>query len=293
MVAATAQVAQAGVRRVLWITLFLNLGVSGGKVAVGLLSGSLSMLADGYHSLVDGSNNVIGLIVVAFAYAPPDRGHPYGHRKFETTATLFIGGALLLLAYSVVEGAVSEATEARLPRIGWLNWAVMLATMAVNLFVTWYETREGRRLQSEYLVADATHTASDLYVSLGVIASFAGAQAGLAWADVMVAIGIAGMIAYQGGKILVGCFHVLTDSAVIAPEALAVVVRAIPGVLGCREVRSRGVPGAIYLDLVVHVDGDLPLRAAHALADQIEAVLRREQPGIVDVLVHLEPASPP
>jgi cation diffusion facilitator family transporter len=293
VVAATAQVAQAGVRRVLWITLFLNLGVSGGKVAVGLLSGSLSMLADGYHSLVDGSNNVIGLIVVAFAYAPPDRGHPYGHRKFETTATLFIGGALLLLAYSVVEGAVSEATEARLPRIGWLNWAVMLATMAVNLFVTWYETREGRRLQSEYLVADATHTASDLYVSLGVIASFAGAQAGLAWADVMVAIGIAGMIAYQGGKILVGCFHVLTDSAVIAPEALAVVVRAIPGVLGCREVRSRGVPGAIYLDLVVHVDGDLPLRAAHALADQIEAVLRREQPGIVDVLVHLEPASPP
>ena len=77
----------AGVRRVLWITLFLNLAVSAAKVVVGTLSGSVSMVADGYHSLVDGSNNVIGLIVAAFAYAPPDKGHPYGHRKFETAAT--------------------------------------------------------------------------------------------------------------------------------------------------------------------------------------------------------------
>ena len=88
----------AAVRRVLWVTLLLNLVVSGGKIAVGLLSGSVSMVADGYHSLVDGSNNVIGLIVAAFAYAPPDRAHPYGHRKFETAATLFIAGALLALA---------------------------------------------------------------------------------------------------------------------------------------------------------------------------------------------------
>ena len=64
---------RAGVQRVLWLTLALNLGVSAGKIAVGLLSGSLAMLADGYHSLVDGSNNIIGLIVAAYAFRPPDR----------------------------------------------------------------------------------------------------------------------------------------------------------------------------------------------------------------------------
>ena len=98
-----------------WITLLLNLVVSGSKIAVGKLSGSLSMVADGYHSLMDGSNNVIGLVVTAFAYAPPDEGHPYGHRKFETAATLFIGLALLGLAYNVVDRTRFGARRPRAP----------------------------------------------------------------------------------------------------------------------------------------------------------------------------------
>ena len=85
---------------------------------MGNLSGSLSMVADGYHSLVDGSNNVIGLVVAAFAYAPPDRGHPYGHRKFETAATLFIAGALLLLAYRWWKGRSAARPSTSCPRSG-------------------------------------------------------------------------------------------------------------------------------------------------------------------------------
>src|SRR5512134_3154151 len=153
-----ADVRSAGVRRVLWITLALNVLVSGGKILVGKLSGSLSMVADGYHSLVDGSNNVIGLIVAAFAFAPPDRAHPYGHRKFETAATSMIGIALLALAWKVVTGALGRAGSPELPVIGLLNWVVMAATIGVNVLVSWYEAREGQRLKSAFLVADATHT---------------------------------------------------------------------------------------------------------------------------------------
>jgi cation diffusion facilitator family transporter len=280
-----------GVRRVLWITLGLNIAVSAAKVVVGTLSGSVSMVADGYHSLVDGSNNVIGLIVAAFAYAPPDRGHPYGHRKFETAATTLIGGALLLLSYRVIDGALGEASGDRLPAVGFLNWAVMIATMAMNVFVSWYESREGRRLGSEYLVADATHTRSDLYVSLGVVASFAGAKAGLHWADTVVALGIAAVIAVQAVKILVGSFHVLTDRAVVPAETIASVVGGIPEVKGWRDIRSRGGADAAYVDLVVHVDGTLSLSAAHEVADRIEEALKRTDPRIVDVVVHLEPAE--
>ena len=283
----------AAVRRVLWITLFLNLAVSAGKIIVGTLSGSVSMVADGYHSLVDGSNNVIGLFVAAFAYAPPDSGHPYGHRKFETAATTFIGGALLVLSYNVVQGALSQASHSRLPAIGALNWAVMVGTIAMNLFVSWYEGREGRRLGSEYLVADAIHTRSDLYVSLGVIASFAGAKAGLPWADAVVAVGIAVVIASQAVKILVGSFHVLTDRAVIPVEAIVPVVEGVEGVRGSRDVRSRGGVDAAYVDLVALVDGRLSLQAAHDVADQIEAALKKAHPRIVDVVVHLEPHEEP
>jgi len=279
----------AGVRRVLWITLFLNLVVSAGKIIVGMLSGSVSMVADGYHSLVDGSNNVIGLFVTAFAYAPPDPGHPYGHRKFETAATTFIGGALLALSYSVLQGALSQASGAHLPAIGLLNWAVMILTIAMNLFVSWYETREGRRLGSDYLVADATHTRSDLYVSLGVIASFAGAKAGFPWADAIVAVAIAVVIATQAVKILVGSFHVLTDRAALPAAAIAAIVEGVEGVRGCRDVRSRGGADAAYVDLVALVDGGLSLRAAHDVADRVEEALKKAHPHIVDVVVHLEP----
>lgn len=282
---------RSGVRRVLWITLALNLAVSGAKILVGKLSGSLSMVADGYHSLVDGSNNVIGLIVLAFAYAPPDRGHPYGHRKFETAATLGIGAALLGLAYQVVEGALVGFRHARLPEIGPLNWAVMAATLGVNVYVSWYEAREGRRLGSEYLLADAVHTRSDIYVTLGVMASFAGARAGVPWVDSVIAVGIAMFIASLAVRILIGSFNVLTDRAVLPAESLSAAVLAVPGVKGCRHVRTRGGPDAVYVDLVVFLDGDLPLRAAHDVADRIEDALKTAHPQIVDVVVHLEPAG--
>jgi cation diffusion facilitator family transporter len=283
----SAEITRDGVRRVLWITLLLNVAVSAGKVLVGKLSGSQAMVADGYHSLVDGSNNVMGLVVAAFAYRPPDHGHPYGHRKFETAATLAIAGALLLLAYEVGKGAVSGSHAA--PEIGVLNWAVMIATLGVNFFVAWYEAREGRRLGSAFLLADSTHTRSDLLVSLGVIASFAGAQVGLAWADPVVAVAIGAVIAWQGLQILTGAFHVLTDRAPIPPDALSPVLRAIPEVQDFRDIRTRGSGDAVFVDLTVHVDGDLTLRAAHDVADRIEESLMRAHPEIVDVVVHLEP----
>jgi cation diffusion facilitator family transporter len=289
MASIDTEVQSGGVRRVLWITLALNLAVSAGKVVVGHLSGSLAMIADGYHSLVDGSNNVLGLIVSAFAFRPPDAGHPYGHRKFETAATLLIGAALMTLAWELFSGALGRTTKPALPAIGILNWVVMAATIAVNLFVSWYEAREGRRLKSAFLVADATHTRADLYVSLGVVASFVAATLGAAWADPLVAVAIAAIIAWQAGQILVSAFNVLTDRAPIRAEALEPLAAAVPGVLRVHDVRARGRRDAVFVDLTVHLDGGMSLHAAHGVADRIEAALQAAHPEIVDVIVHLEP----
>jgi cation diffusion facilitator family transporter len=289
--AASMDVTRTGVRRVLLITLLLNVVVSGAKIFVGKLTGSLSMVADGYHSLMDGTNNVVGLVVTTFAYAPPDEGHPYGHRKFETAATLVIGMALLGLAYTVFEQSLGVAARTRLPMIGVLNWVVMGVTLVVNLFVAAYEARQGRKLGSAYLTADATHTRSDIYVTLGVMASFAGAKAGVPLVDSVVAIGIAGFISILAVRIMVGSFHTLTDRAVIPGETLAHVVMSVPGVQNCREVRTRGGPGAVYVDMIVHVDGQISLRAAHDIADRIEEAVQAKHPEVVDVIVHLEPAE--
>jgi len=176
------------------------------------------------------------------------------------------------------------------PEIGAASWVVMGVTLLANLFVAWYESREGRRLGSEYLLADAAHTRSDIYVSLGVVASFAGARAGAPWVDPVVAVVIAGFIAVLAVRLLVGSFHVLTDRAVIPAEEIEPIVRGVPGVRACREIRTRGGADAVWIDLIVHVDGTLSLRAAHDVADRIEEALMRSRPEIVDVIVHLEPA---
>jgi cation diffusion facilitator family transporter len=280
-----------GIRRVLWVTLGLNVLVCAAKIVVGKLSGSMAMVADGYHSLTDGANNIAGLVITGYAYAPPDEGHPYGHRKFETAATLAIAVALLSVAYHVIVEALTKTSADRVPDIGPLAWTVMGVTLLANMFIASYETKQGRKLQSSYLLADSAHTRSDIYVTLGVIASFAGARAGVGWMDGLVSVGIAMFIAFLGVQILIGSFHTLTDRAVIPAEALTPIVLAVPGVKDCREIRTRGGPGAVYVDLIVHVDGSMSLRDAHDVADWIEAALMMQRPEIVDVVVHLEPAG--
>jgi divalent metal cation (Fe/Co/Zn/Cd) transporter len=108
-----------------------------------------------------------------------------------------------------------------------------------------------------------------------------------------VAVAIAAVIAVQAVSILVSAFHVLTDRAVIPQERIASLVREVAGVADFREIRTRGGRDAVYVDLVVHVDGDVSLRAAHEVADRIEEALMRAHPEIVDVVVHLEPAMRP
>jgi divalent metal cation (Fe/Co/Zn/Cd) transporter len=100
-------------------------------------------------------------------------------------------------------------------------------------------------------------------------------------------------IAFLAVQILVGSFHTLTDRAVIPAEALAGVVRGVPGVVSWSDIRTRGGPGAVYVDLIARVDGELTLSAAHDVADAIEEAVRRAHPDVVDVVVHLEPAARP
>jgi divalent metal cation (Fe/Co/Zn/Cd) transporter len=109
--------------------------------------------------------------------------------------------------------------------------------------------------------------------------------------DSLVSAAIAAFIAVLAVRILIGSFHTLTDRAVIPAEEMAPVVRAVPGVVQCRDIRTRGGPEAVYVDLVALVDGDIPLRAAHDVADRIERELQRAYPQIIDVVVHVEPAG--
>ena len=138
--------------------LVLNLAVAAAKIALGLATGAISILSDGLHSATDSASNIVGLVGVRLASRPPDEDHPYGHRKFETMASIGILLFLLLALFEILETAIGRLRAGGAPQVSLGAFAVMGATLVVNIAVAAYERREARRLQSEVLLADAHHT---------------------------------------------------------------------------------------------------------------------------------------
>ena len=154
------------IKRVLLVILGLNLLVAAAKGIVAWASGSLSVSADALHSTLDGASNIVGLIAITLAAAEPDSDHPYGHRKFEVLGALGIGVLLAGAAWNILTEAWARWRSPRSIESDWTTFAVMGATMAVNIVVAVYERRRGRELQSEVLIADSTHTRSDVLATL-------------------------------------------------------------------------------------------------------------------------------
>src|SRR5512145_1522822 len=216
---------------VLWDILALNLVVAIAKLVYGARSGAIAITADGIHSMMDASSNVVGLIGVYAARRPPDADHPYGHRKYETVAALAIVAMLLFGCHEIVASAIDRLRHPRVPQITSLGYVILGATLAINLLVVAVERLEGRRLRSELLLADAAHTASDLGASLLVLASFLAARFGIGWADVAAAALITVLILKAGYTILRGTLSTLSDERRIPPGEVETVALEEPGVL--------------------------------------------------------------
>jgi cation diffusion facilitator family transporter len=278
------------VRRVLWAVLCLNLAVTAVKLGVGVASGALAVVADAFHSLVDSSSNIIALVGVWVAARPADKNHPYGHQKYETVATLAIGGMLLVAAFEIGRGVVVRLLQASSqPAVTPLVLALMVATFLVNLGVTRYETRAGRRLNSSVLLADAAHTRTDLFVTVSVLGALVGARLGLAWLDPVVAGAVVILLFRAAWDILASSSSVLTDVAVADPHRVEAIARAVPGVADVGGVRSRGSAQAVYVDLNVKVSPDMDTDQAHSVASEVEHRISQALPGVVDTVVHVEP----
>src|SRR5205085_12651782 len=137
------------VSRVLWITLGLNVIVAASKIAYGHATGVLSIRADGFHSLTDSVNNLVGLMGVYFASRPADANHPYGHAKFEVLAAGVVGLSLLGMAYDVLTSAAGRLFgHAAAPHLDALAFVVLAVTLGVNLLVARYERQQAERLGS-------------------------------------------------------------------------------------------------------------------------------------------------
>jgi cation diffusion facilitator family transporter len=278
------------VSRVLVRVLVLNLAVAIAKIAFGYASGAISILSDGFHSLTDAASNVAGLVGVRAARRPPDEDHPYGHRKYETVAAAVVAVFLLLLVIEVLRNAFNHLTgRSAAHEITTASFIVMLATVAVNVFVVAYESREAARLGSEVLLADAMQTRSDVWSSVTVLAALFGARLGLPILDPIAALIVAVFIGYAGFQIARAATAILSDRIVIADGDIERVVMGVPRVLGCHQIRTRGSADHVFLDLHVWLPADMRLTEAHAISHVVKDRLMARYPQIADAVIHIEP----
>jgi len=279
----------AAVSRVLRFVFFLNLVVAGAKIALGYYTGAISVLSDGFHSLTDTASNVVALAGVRVARQPPDADHPYGHRKFETMASVGILLFLLLVLVQVLWAAGERLMTGGAPTVTALSFGVMGGTFLVNLAVVLYERREGFRLSSEVLLADAHHTQSDLLTSGAVIAALIAVQLGYPVLDPIAAIVVAVFIGHACWEIFEDTSRILADRAVIASDDISEVVRSVPEVVGCHHIRSRGSSDHVFVDLHVWLDPGMRLDEAHRISHVVKDLIMAKYPQIKDAVIHIEP----
>lgn len=274
------------VLRILLVEGVANCSVLLAKAVVGWSTGSYALLGDALHSFADAANNGVAWVALRVASAPPDREHPYGHRKYETVAVFALATLLAVLAIELAVRAFDRGDRAVL-RHGW-GLAVMLGVLGVNATLALWQGRWARRLDSDLLRADARHTYSDVLTTLALIAGWQLAAAGHPWLDPLFTLAVAMLILYLAFGLFRRAIPVLVDRIAADPEELTAVVDSVPGVRSTRRVRSHGARRSAAIDVVVTVDPALSTAASHEIADEVERALR-ERFDSEDVTVHVEP----
>lgn len=280
----------AAVRKVLAIVLVLNLIVVGIKVVVGIRTEALSVLGAALESSLDLFNNIVGMILVSVAARAPDETHPYGHAKFETLGALAIVTFLSISCFELLRQGIVQLQRAHSPATpSMLEIGLIGLTLVVNAIVVVYERRRGRELASSFLIADAAHTHSDLYVTLLAIASLGLTKLGFGALDPVLALVVALIIARNGYQILKETVPILVDERGLDSADVRRLVERIPRIAEVRSVRSRaGASGVVFAEVTVGVDGSTTVADAHEIADEVETRIA-EALGASEVVVHVEP----
>lgn len=278
------------IKRVLLIILALNWLVAFAKIFIGFSTGTLSVLADGLHSLLDGLTNIVGFFGIKLAEKPIDKDHPYGHRKYEAIASLVIIFFMAITVYEVSKSILQKLLHPSVISIDWFVFAILAVCIIIDYSVAKYEYRKGVELKSIILKADATHTKSHYIITGAVILAILLIKLGFpAIIDPAIAILVAGFILHLGYAIFKETAAVLSDKAFVDEKKIKKIVDRISEIKFCHSIRTRGDEGHVFMDLRIVLSEKTPLGEAHAICDKLERMIKAEIPEVKDITIHLEP----
>jgi cation diffusion facilitator family transporter len=265
-------------------------------LVVGIITGSLSLQADALHSVTDSANNILGLLANQLSSPQPDREHPYGHQKFEAIGALGIAAFLGIACFEILSHAFERIFgEARVVRVSGSELWILLIVLGINIFVAFYERKIGQKVGSRILIADATHTMSDVWITITVLFGLIGIWQSETWQipqlqylDLLLAFPVAFLVLKSGWEVLKTNLPWLVDEIAIAPELIHQIVMEVPGVVNCHDIASRGLLGRqVFIEMHLIVE-NTDVKTAHDVTEEIEQRLE-ERFAPVRVLIHIEP----
>jgi cation diffusion facilitator family transporter len=263
------------------------------KGLVGFFTGSLAILSEAGHSLIDLGATVMTYAAVRISGKPADAEHQYGHGKFESVSALGETALLFLLSGVVIWEAIKRLTEHEQHTVIANAWAfgVIAVSVAVDFFRSRALSRTAIQTQSQALEADALHFSSDLWASLAVLVGLGGVRFGVWWADSVAALVVAVLVCFAGWRLGRRTIDTLTD---VAPQGAAEKITAaaakISGVVAVEQVRARAVGETTFIDLTVAVSRTLPLDRVTAIKDAVAAAIRQRVRG-AEPTVTIDPVA--
>ena len=282
------------IKSVTYLGIVINIALTVIKIVIGLLSGSLALLADGIHSLSDIATDAVVLLGLRLSSKEPDQSHPYGHGRAET----FSAGVVALILIVVGGAMIYHATmaiardEMTTPRIG-----VLIAAMFSIVAKEWLyrvTQKAAIRSNSPALYANAWHHRSDAFSSIAVVIGFISLKFGFGHGDQTAAAAVGLMIILVGVRVISDCLRELAESAIDTDtiEHIKKIINSDSSIRHWHKLRTRTVGREVFLDRHILVDPQLNVAAAHEIAESLEHALDEEISRPVNITVHIEPDTP-
>lgn len=273
--------------RALSIAVVTHVALASLQFGAAWITGSAGIAASAVHVSIGAVAHLVALSGIWLSTRQPDDRHPYGYERFESLSALVIGMLLLGSVALIVVVALPRLLEPeRLHQAAW-GAGLMVGSAAANggLFV--FLRARGIRLSSQILRSEGVHALADAVTAAAVLLGLGASNAGILRLDPLIALGLGGVVGWRAWGVIRAAADVLTDVMPVDVEPIRRTARAVPGVLDCHAVRSRGEAGRVRVDLHIHVDPNLTVREAHAIALEVERALIDQVGGIVEVLVHV------
>ena len=272
-------------------SIYVNIGLTAAKLAVGILTGSIALLAEFLNSFFDLLASAFAYVGIYQASKPADSDHPYGHEKFENLSALLQVVLIVLTAAGIAWTAVMRLVNPQPIESSWLGVAVMACALAVDYFFGKYLLEISRRTRSVALETDAYHFTSDLWSTTAVILGLVCANMGFPQGDSIGALIVAAFMVRLSYNLGMKALGVLLDKGATDSEieAIAAILAKETQIKGYHKLRTRHMGSRLVIDMHILVEDNLTLSKAHAIAHKIEGRITQQVPGVKDVTIHVEP----